>query len=80
MEKINQKDPTQENIEKAKKGREFLNSERGEYKRIKLDILVQYPTTIGTIINDFEHHFNVEQDKIESGYAKLTLNNRPEND
>ena len=51
MEEIKEPVPTPDMVERAKQGREFLASERAEYNRFTLDIVAQYPVSIGSIIS-----------------------------
>ena len=66
--------------QKTEVGKEFIASQRAEYKRITLDIMAQYPVSIGSIIDALGEHYAVEQDRVEEGNAKLTIGNLREND
>lgn len=65
---------------KTEAGEKFIASQRAEYKRITLDIMAQYPVSVGNIIDALSKHYAVEQDRVEEGNAKLTIGNLREND
>lgn len=66
--------------QKTEIGKKFIASQRAEYKRITLDIMAQYPVSVGSIIAALGKHYAVEQDRVEEGSAKLTICNLREND
>jgi len=61
--------------QKTEVGKEFIASQRAEYNRITLDIIAQYPITIGKIVEALEKSFQVETDKSDQRSAKITMTN-----
>lgn len=60
---------------KTENGKKFIASQRAEYNRIALDIIAQYPITIGKIVEALEKSFQVETDKSDQRSAKITMTN-----
>lgn len=80
MEETKELVPTPENLKKAEAGREFIASQRAEYNRFTIDIIAQYPVSVGSIIDTLNEHFEIERDAICKTGAKLTIKNLPGND
>ena len=60
---------------KTEVGKKFIASQRAEYSRLTLDIIAQYPITIGKVVEALEKSFQVETDKSDQRSAKITMTN-----
>ena len=61
--------------QKIETGEKFIASQRAEYNRLTLDIIAQYPISVGKIVEALEKSFYVETDKSDQRSAKITMTN-----